>query len=126
VVSGIVLTMMQNRMEVSGNKHHKVFFMSSNTTRKSINTNRNTEGIFLSVNFQEILPTDIFPRYIPRELRRDKKIKTKQKNDDVSGFSNGITDEIYSVGKSVGNLVYTVHHVNYKRNHRRTKSIGIF
>jgi hypothetical protein len=100
--------------------------MSSNTTRKLINTNRNTEGIFLSVNFREILPTDIFPRYIPRELRRDKKIKTKQKNDDVSGFSNGITDEIYSVGKSVGNLVYTVHHVNYKGNHRRTKSIGIF
>ena len=49
------------------------------TTRKPINTNGNTEGIFPSVNFRGILPTDIFPRYIPRELQRDKKIKTKQK-----------------------------------------------
>jgi len=47
----------------------------------------------------------------------DKKIKTKQKNDDVSGFTNGITDGIYFIGKSVGKLVYTVHHVNYKGNH---------
>jgi len=47
------------------------------TTRKPINTNGNTEGIFPLVNFREILPTDIFPRYKPRELRRDKKIKKK-------------------------------------------------
>jgi len=47
------------------------------TTRKPINTNGNTEGIFPLVNFQGILPTDIFPRYIPRELWRDKKIKKK-------------------------------------------------
>ena len=49
------------------------------TIRKPINTNRNTEGIFPSVNFRGILPTEIFPRYIPRELRSDKKIKTKKK-----------------------------------------------
>jgi len=60
------------------------------TTRKPINTNRNTEGIFPSVNFRGILPTDIFPRY----LRRDK--KNFKKNDDVSGFTNGIT--------SIGNI----------------------
>jgi len=58
---------------------NKIVVLSINTTRKPINTNGNTEGIFSSVNFQGILPTDIFPRYIPRELRRDKKIKTKQK-----------------------------------------------
>jgi len=52
---------------------------ASLTTRKPINTNGNTEGIFPSVNFREILPTDIFPWYISRELRRDKKIKIKQK-----------------------------------------------
>ena len=69
------------------------------TTRKPINTNGNTEGIFPSVNFRGILPTDIFPRYIPRELRRDKKLKQSKKNDDVLGFTNGITDEITSVGK---------------------------
>jgi len=54
-----------------------------------------------------------------------KKIKTKQKNDDVSGFTNGILS-VNSVDKSVGKLVYTIHHVNYKGNHRRTKSVGIF
>jgi len=32
-----------------------------------------------SVNFRRILPTKIFPRYIPRELPWEKKIKTKQK-----------------------------------------------
>jgi len=38
-------------------------------TKKPIDTNRNIEGIFLSVNFREILSTEIFPRYIPRKLR---------------------------------------------------------
>jgi len=32
------------------------------------------------------------------------KIKTKKKNDDVSFFTNGITDGIFSVGNSVGKL----------------------
>jgi hypothetical protein len=52
--------------------------LSEPTTRKSINTNRNIEGIFPSVNFRGILLTEIFPRYIPRELQWEKKIKTKQ------------------------------------------------
>jgi len=61
------------------------FLFSSHTTRKLINTNENIKGIFLSVNFRGILLTEIFPRYIPRELPWEKKIKTKQKkNDDVS------------------------------------------
>jgi len=47
--------------------------LSSVTTRKSINTNGNTERIFLSVYFQGILPTEIFHRYIPRELQWEKK-----------------------------------------------------
>jgi len=49
------------------------------TTRKLINTNKNTEGIFSSVNFRGILPTEIFPRYIPRELPWEKKIKQSKK-----------------------------------------------
>jgi len=49
------------------------------TTRKLINTNGNTEGIFLSVNFRGILPTEIFPRYIPRELPWEKKLKQSKK-----------------------------------------------
>jgi predicted YcjX-like family ATPase len=53
------------------------------TTRKSININKNTKEIFPSVNFRGILPTEIFPRYIPKELQWEK-IKTKQKNNDVS------------------------------------------
>jgi hypothetical protein len=106
---------------------NKGIFSCHITTRKSINTNENTERIFPSVNFRGILPTELFPRHIPRELQWEKKIKTKQKkNNDVSGFTNGMTDIIYSVGKSVGKLVCTVHHVNYKGNHRRTKSVGIF
>jgi hypothetical protein len=61
------------------------FLFSSHTTRKLINTNENTEGIFSLVNFRGILPTEIFSRYILRELPWEKKIKTKQKkNDDVS------------------------------------------
>jgi len=58
---------------------HECLLKVVDTTRKPINTNENIEGIFSSVNFQGILPMDIFPRYIPRELQRDKKIKTKQK-----------------------------------------------
>ena len=49
------------------------------TTRKSINTNGNTEGIFSLVNFRGILPTEIFPRYIPRELPWEKKLKQSKK-----------------------------------------------
>jgi hypothetical protein len=65
------------------------------TTRKSINTNRNIEGISLSVNFQGILPKGIFPLYIPRELQW-KKIKTKLKKKQWR--------VIYSVGKIIGKL----------------------
>ena len=54
------------------------------TTRKSINTNGNTKGIFSSVNFRGILPMEIFSRYIPRELPWEKKLKQNKKNDDVS------------------------------------------
>jgi hypothetical protein len=64
----------------------------TNTTRKLMNTNGNTERIFPSVNFRGILPMKIFSRYIPRELQSKKKLKQSKKNDDVSGFTNGITD----------------------------------
>jgi len=50
-----------------------------NTTRKLINTNGNTEGIFSSVHFRGILPTAIFPRYIPTELSREKNLKQSKK-----------------------------------------------
>jgi hypothetical protein len=36
---------------------------------------------------------------IPTELRWEKKLKQSKKNDDVSVFTNGITDEINSIGK---------------------------
>jgi Na+-translocating ferredoxin:NAD+ oxidoreductase RnfC subunit len=54
--------------------------LSGFTTRKSINTNGNTERIFPSVNFRGILLTEIFPRYIPRELQWEKKLKQSKKN----------------------------------------------
>ena len=49
------------------------------TTRKLINTNGNTERIFSSVNFRGILPTEIFPRYIPTELPWKKNLKQSKK-----------------------------------------------
>jgi hypothetical protein len=55
------------------------FLFSSHTTRKLINTNENTEGIFSLVNFRGILPTEIFSRYIPRELLWGKKLKQSNK-----------------------------------------------
>jgi hypothetical protein len=69
------------------------------TTRKSINTNGDTEGIFSSVNFRGILPTEIFPRYIPRELQWEKKLKQSKKKWWRVIFTNGFTDGICSVGK---------------------------
>jgi len=39
------------------------------TTKKSKNTNGNTKGIFLLVNCQQILPTEIFPWYLQMELQ---------------------------------------------------------
>ena len=63
-----------------GNCSHSVIIMGTwFTIKKSIHTNRNIEGIFPSINFRGILPTEIFSRYIPRELPWKKKIKTKQK-----------------------------------------------
>jgi hypothetical protein len=67
-----------------GSLKKQLKFRMINTTRKSINTNGNIEGIFPSVNFREILLMEIFPRYIPRELPWEKKLKQSKKNDDVS------------------------------------------
>jgi hypothetical protein len=38
----------------------------------------------MSVNFRGILPTEIFPRYIPRELPWEKNLKQSKKNNDMS------------------------------------------
>jgi hypothetical protein len=48
-------------------------------TRKLINTNENTDVIFLSVNFRGILPMEIFPQYIPTELPWEKNLKQSKK-----------------------------------------------
>jgi len=53
--------------------------MNHFTTRKLINTNGNSDRIFLSVNFRGILPTEIFPRYIPTELPWEKNLKQSKK-----------------------------------------------
>jgi hypothetical protein len=73
------------------------------TIRKLINTNGNTEGIFSSVNFRGILPTEIFPRYIPTELPWEKNLKQSKKKDDVSFLPMELPTE-NSVGNSVGKL----------------------
>jgi len=71
------------------------------TIRKSINTNGNIEGIFSLVNCRRILPTEIFPRYLPRELQWEKKIKIKQKKWWHAIFTNGI----YSVSNSARKII---------------------
>ena len=76
------------------------------TTRKLINTNGNTEGIFPSVNFRGLLPTEIFPRYIPRELPWEKNFKqSKKKKWWRVIFTDRITNGINSVGTFIGNSV---------------------
>jgi hypothetical protein len=89
-----------------------------------INTNGNTEGIFPSVNFRGILPTENIPSVYTEGITVEKKIKTKQKKMMTCHFYQRNSDGIYSVGNSVGKFVgknvNTIHHVNYKGNHRRT------
>jgi len=71
-----------------------------------INTNENTEGICPSVHYQGILPTEIFPWYIPRELPWEKKLKQSKKNNDLSFLPTKLpTEEIPSVIPSVNLLV---------------------
>ena len=81
--------------------------MFSITTRKLINTNGNTEGIFPSVHFRGILPTEIFPQYIPRELPWEKKLKQRKKKDDVSFLPTELPTEFFS---SVNLLVNCEHY----------------
>jgi hypothetical protein len=88
-----------------------------------INTNENIEGIFPSINFQGILPTEIFPWYIPREKKLQQSKKKWWRVIFTNGIPDRITDRRNSIGNSVGKFVCknmnTVHHVNYKGNHRR-------
>jgi hypothetical protein len=82
-----------------------LYILQSLPTRKLINTNRNTERIFPSVNFRGILPTKIFPRYILRELPWEQKLKQK-KNDDVSFLPTELpTEFLSSVIPSINLLV---------------------
>jgi hypothetical protein len=77
------------------------------TTRKLINTNGNTEGIFSSVNFRGILPTEIFPRYIPTELPWEKNLKQSKKRMTCHFYQRNYRRKIPSVtslGNSVGKL----------------------
>ena len=66
---------MEKRREIVRSRFLYIYI----TARKLINTNRNTEGIFSSANFQGILPTEIFPRYIPTELPWEKNLKQSKK-----------------------------------------------
>jgi len=61
----------------------------SDTSRKLINTNGNIKGIFSSVNFRGILPTELFPRYIPTELPWEKNLKQSKKKRWRVIFTNG-------------------------------------
>jgi hypothetical protein len=54
----------------------------------------------LSVNCRWILPTEIFSRYLSRELQWKKKLKQKKKKWWHAIFTN----KIYSIGKIVGKL----------------------
>jgi hypothetical protein len=79
-------------------------YLPTSTTRKLINTNGHTEGIFSSVNFRGILPTEIFPRCLPRELPWEK-IKTKQKKMMTCHFYQRNYQQRISSVKSIGKFV---------------------
>ena len=53
--------------------------MVLNTTRKLINTNKNIDEIFSSVNYWRFLPMEIYLQYIPRELQWEKQFKQWKK-----------------------------------------------
>jgi hypothetical protein len=84
------------------------------TIWKLINTNRNIEGISSLVNFQGILPTGIFSRYIPRELQWEKKIKTKK-------FRRYFSESSGTVHFLTTLLIVVL----YRRNHRRIKKSSV-
>ena len=115
------------------------------TTRKSINTNGNTKGIFPSVIFRGILSMEIFPRYTPRDLPWETKLKQSKKNDDVSFFTNGLTPSVNTsvtptviltgnrhvtartcFSNSVGNSVHYQKFAKYQRTPHPIISVGIF
>ena len=80
--------------------------VSTHTIKKLINTNRNIEGIFPLKLYRWILPTTIFPRYLPRELQVGNKIiKTKQKKKHLrDDFTNEITRRINFIDKTIDKL----------------------
>jgi hypothetical protein len=97
------------------------FLFSSHTTRKLINTNGNTEGIFSSVNFRGILPTEIYRG----NISVGKKFKTKQKK--------MMTCHFYRRNYSLGNKFTFYYQRIYRRSknyrqkiHRRSISVGDF
>jgi len=97
-------------------------------TRKLINTNGNIKGIFPLVNFREILPTEIFPQYIPRKLPWEKKLKQNKKNDDVSFLPTELpTKQIPLVIPSVNLLVNCEHcsSCQVQRESPTENSVGI-
>ena len=80
-------------------------------------------------------PRDFTDGHIPsvytERITEGKKIKTKQKKimtcqDLPTELPTEFIPSVKSVDKSVGKLVYTIHYVNYKGNHRRILSVGIF
>ena len=99
------------------------------TTRKLINTNGNTEGIFSSVNFRGILSTKIFPRYIPRELPWKKKIKTKQKKMMTSFLPTKLLTKLPTEFFPSVNLLVNYEHCSscqLQRESPTQNSVGIF
>jgi hypothetical protein len=111
---------------ISRRKVKKIFYENVGyTTRKLINTNGNIEGIFPSENVRGILPMKIFPRYIPRELPWENKLKQSKKNNDMSFLPTELPKEfIPSV-----NLLVNCEHCSSCQLQRKSPtefSVGIF
>ena len=75
------------------------------TTRKLINTNGNTKGIFLLVNCQRFYRWKYSLGIYWENYNGKKIIKTKQKKWWRAIFTNEITNRIYSVGNSVRKII---------------------
>jgi len=120
--------------------------------QKSTNTNENIERIFLSVYFLGILPMKIFPRYVPRELQWEKKLKQSKKKTTchfyqqnylrnllwilfIMSITKGITDETFRryfsesseiVHFSIALLIIIIHEQNHQHIEKSSVLFGDF
>jgi len=102
--------------------------LSTSTTRKLINTNGNTEGIFSSVNVNGFYRRKYSLGIYRGNYSRKKIIKTNQKNNDVSFLLTKLPTEFIPSEKSEKSLVSCEHCLScqLQRESPTKNYVGIF